>query len=521
MSAALFDKNTAMMVIAGLFHDPTLLHDQESVRLTLDDFANDFYQIVFGSIYNLVMEGGLESLTPVDIDFSIARHSRQSKIFQDNNGMKFLQEVNQLSKDFDHSKFMMHYERLKKLTLLRDLESNGISTKSFYNPNVSVERRSEQERKLNEATPDEILREVWGKLNKVEEKYVSRNYASSQTAAKGIRDLYFELKANPEIGPPLQGEIFNYLVRGARPGKVYMNSAPTGHGKTRMMLGNAASLSVPYLNEAGDVVKREDLHKVLFVTTEQQADEIQTLLLAFVSGVNEKKILYGTATKEEEKRIKDAIDIIEHYEDYFIIEAIPDPSIALVRAKLTKHIIQNNVNFIFYDYIFSSPGLITEFSAARIREDVALMMLSNTIKEVGSTFNVFIESSTQLNERWENSKIRNQNHIRGSKAIADKIDVGAVSVKLNALEEEEEAIRLIAEEASLRMPNMVMDIYKNRRGEGAGLKLYRYFDHGTCRATDIMLTDQQLRIVKDYNALKYNVETVGLIDILTGGLEDE
>ena len=516
MSKGLFDKNTAMMVISGLVKNPILLHNQEKYRLTTNDFDNDFYKIIFGAIYNLSMEG-VESIDPIDIDIYIAQYQQQYKVFQDNKGFDFIKELTRLSIDFDIAKFDLHYDRLKKFTILRDLEEAGINTKEFYNPNVALDRRDKEERKLNEITVDEIVRKVQEKVNKIEDAYVSRNYSTTQPAARGIRDLYFDLKAQPEIGLPLEGDILNYIIRGARYGKMYLYSSPTGQGKTRSMLGNAASLSMPYIDKDNKVVVRQDYSKVLFVATEQQVDEIQTLLISYVSGVNERKILYGNATEEEEKKILMAIDIIEKYSNNFIVEIIPDPSIALVKAKLVKHIIQNNISMIFYDYIFSSPGLLGEFQSIRVREDVALMMLSNTIKEVAATYNVFIMTGTQLNERWESSMIRNQNMIRGSRAITDKVDVGLIGVKLSTVPEEEEAISEIVKAAGLPMPNLVVDLYKNRRGEYSSVKLYRYFDYGTCRTEDILLTDQNFNVIKDYDKILYESSLIDLLDLKTGG----
>lgn len=520
MSKALFDKNTAMMVISGLVKNPTLLHNQEKYRLTTNDFDNDFYKIIFGAIYNLSMEG-VETIDPIDIDIYIAQYQQQYKVFQDNKGFDFIKELARLSIEFDTAKFDIYYERLKKFTILRDLEEAGFNTKEFYNPNVALDRRDKEERKLNEITIDEIVKAVQTKVNQIEDDYVSRNYSTTQPAARGIRDLYYDLKATPEIGLPLEGDILNYIIRGARYGKMYLYSAPTGQGKTRIMLGNAASLSMPYLDDENRVVYREQYSKVLFVTTEQQVDEIQTLLIAYVSGVNERKILYGNATPDEEEKILMAIDIIEKFSGNFIIEVIPDPSISLIKAKLIKHIIQNGITMIFYDYIFSSPGLLGEFMSIRVREDVALMMLSNTIKEVGATYNVFTMSGTQLNDRWEASMVRNQNHIRGSKAVADKVDVGMIGVKLSAVPEEEEAIKEIVKAGGLVMPNMVVDIYKNRRGEHSSVKLYRYFDYGTCRVEDILLTDQNFNVLKDYDKVLYETSLIDLLDLKTGGEIDE
>lgn len=143
---------------------------------------------------------------------------------------------------------------------------------------------------------------------------------------------------------------------------------------TRYMVENACAISLPYIDNSGNVVlrgteKQTDYQKTLFVTTEQQPDEIQTMILAHVSGVNEKTILLGNYSFEELDRIKRALDIIDKYGSNFIIECIPDPSIAMIKARLTKYIVQDNVEYIFYDYIFSSPGLLSEFRDVAVRED--------------------------------------------------------------------------------------------------------------------------------------------------------
>ena len=77
----------------------------------------------------------------------------------------------------------------------------------------------------------------------------------------------------------------------------------------------------------------------------------------------------GDYTFEELKRVNMALNIIERYQNNFMIEAIPDPSIAEIKILLTKYIIQEQIQYIFYDYIFSSPGLLSEFRDVAVRED--------------------------------------------------------------------------------------------------------------------------------------------------------
>ena len=214
---------------------------------------------------------------------------------------------------------------------------------------------------------------IKGTLVSIEKKHIGKDNGTAQNAIQGLRELVQRYREVPEVGLPLEGSIINYALRGLRLGKLYTYSAPTGAGKTRFMLSASASISMPYIDKNGQIVLRgengDEYQKVLFVTTEQSADEIQTMLLAFVSGVPENKILMGDYTFEELKRVNMALNIIERYQNNFMIEAIPDPSIAEIKILLTKYIIQEQIQYIFYDYIFSSPGLLSEFRDVAVRED--------------------------------------------------------------------------------------------------------------------------------------------------------
>ena len=283
-------------------------------------------------------------------------------------------------------------------------------------------------------------------------------------------------------------------------------------------------------DKSGKVVFRgtqeqDDYQRVLYISTEQKADEIQTMILAYVSGVNEKTILLGNYTPDELERIKKALDIIDKYGSNLILEVMPDPSIAEVKAKMAKYIIQDGIEYIFYDYIFSSPGLLTEFSADNIREDVMLMMLSNSIKETAMIYNVFIQSATQLNDNWSKKAIglRDQNCLRGSKAIADKIDIGMIGVRLG--DEEKKQIDALWTELQKKNPtrfnhepNVVIDIYKNRRGELNCVKVFRYFDYATLHCDDLFVTDSSYKAVSEIGQFEYNKRPFDFLDLKTKGV---
>jgi replicative DNA helicase len=142
-------------------------------------------------------------------------------------------------------------------------------------------------------------------------------------------------------------------------------------------------------------------------------------------------------------------------------------------------------------------------------------MLANTLKEIAVEHQVFIMSGTQLNGEWEKNTIRNANMIRGSKAVVDKIDIGCISVVLSA-EELSSVQAIIDQQGIVLLPNMVTDLYKNRRGELANIKIFRFFDYGTCRMTDLFMTDVYYNLRTNYEHLREKKSTILLEDFFNG-----
>ena len=411
---------------------------------------------------------GVTEIDPISFITYLQRSEVQFEIFRSNNGEMMLSMIFDNAANWNESNFETNYMWLKKLSTLRDLQESGFSISDFITDDALS--RAESLEKLNHMSIPEIIQKVKNKLQIVENNNYKSQEVTGSAAADGIRELLEELKGSPEVGIPLEGNIFNYATRGCRKGKMFMYSAPSGFGKTRCMVGNACPIAFPKI-ENGKVISRPDLSKVLFIATEMQKDEIQTLLLSWISGVNEEHILLNTCTEEERRLLSIAVNIMEKYQHNFIIEIVTDPGVAKLKRMITNYIIEQDVQYIFYDYIFTSPSLMAEFPS--VREDVALMMLSNTLKELAAEYNVFIMTGSQLNGEWAKTTVRNANLLRGAKALADKIDVGVIGVL--ATPEEVDNIRGYLTAKNLPTPNVVMDIYKNRRGKMNNIKIFRLF----------------------------------------------
>ena len=122
------------------------------------------------------------------------------------------------------------------------------------------------------------------------------------------------------------------------------------------------------------------------------------------------------------------------------------------------------------------------------------MMVSIALKDLANELEIFVMSGTQLNEKWKEYKgIRDYNLIRGSKAIADKIDVGGISLPLT--QEEHDNVDQIARKLNLDLPTQVQDMYKIRRGKYNRVRIWSRVDLGTCRTEDLFLTDQNFNYI--------------------------
>lgn len=411
------DKSTILQIFGSLMKNPSVLSEVERYSLTPQDFTNQFERYIFAAISNIYYSGA-KKIDIIDIDKYLMSHEAAYDIFVKNHGIEYLMDAEEISTP---ENFDFYYTKLKKYNVIKDLKLMGYNTSKIYPENL-LDNEEEIMDKFEKMSIKDIFDSVKKDFLKVESKYSINSNTEVVKANKGLENLLSNFKNSPEVGINFQGDIFNTVVRGARKGKFYLRSGGTGTGKTRSMVGDACYMAYPvrYDKQKEMWISCGNNEKILYIGTEQKYDEIQTMILSYLTDINEEKILYGSYSIEEEELLKKAIKIMDIYEDNFIIVRIPDPSIAEVKANIRNYVLRENIENIFYDYIFSSPSLLNEFRDLKIREDIVLMMLSTTLKDLAAELNVFIMSATQVNAEIENKKgIKDQSCLRGSKSIAD------------------------------------------------------------------------------------------------------
>ena len=216
------------------------------------------------------------------------------------------------------------------------------------------------------------------------------------------------------------------------------------------------------------------------MVNELEADEIQTIMLAAISGIDEDKILKNNVSSGEKEILEQTICVIEHFKSNIVISMLPDPSITQLQSQVRRLALKHNIDNLFYDYIATSPSLVSEYGSVGVREDVALGMLSNCLKNLANELNIFVWSGTQYNAKGIDAEFIDTSCLRGSKAIADKIDVG-IGINTST----KELFQQLSSNYGLQI-NVKFDLYKNRRGR-TDVSLYGHMDLGKMTFRGIFL----------------------------------
>lgn len=495
MSSKYTDITAIMQVIGNVYKNPSLLDETDKYTLTDEDFPDQFHQIVFGSIFKL-HELGAQKINLTSINDFLATRPKSEAIYKSQKGDEWILKIvdSVTPESFDY-----YYNRLKKFSLLRAYNKFGIDVSDIYDPDniLDLKKKQIQEDVLDNSSLSQLAELVNNKIEAIRLKYVEDCYEEAEPAGEGVYDLIESFKFRPEVGVPLYGPFTNTVTRGARLKKFYLRSAATGVGKTRSMIADACYIGCGKIyDEFLGWIRTGVPQPTLFITTEQEKEEIQTMMLAFLSAVNEEHIINGKYEFDEEERVLQAARVLSDSKLY--IDELPDFSLQDVENHIKKNIRDNDIRYVFMDYIHTSMKILEEITrrsgGVKLREDNILFMLSNKLKDICNQYGIFIMSATQLNADYTDSETPDQNLLRGAKSIADKIDFGAIM--LLARDKDFKSLEPILSNSSFPKPVIKISIYKNRRGRYKGIYLWCKANLGCCRIEPMFATGWDYELIQ-------------------------
>lgn len=227
----------------------------------------------------------------------------------------------------------------------------------------------------------------------------------------------------------------------------------------------------------------------------QLYEELEPMMWAFVSGVNENKIREQRMTKEEEERVHEAIRILE--KTPLFLEDEEDYDVAFLWHIVEKYKTQHNIVAMVIDYLELTGRLVLEYTQMSrgmgVREDQILLNLSTNVKNIAKQYDICMICFTQTTDEARRDGVRDQRSVKGARSLPNKCDLGISSFA--PTQKELELIEPLIERLGFGhfTPNIVYTFYKNRGNSYRSIKLWGYQDLGTMEFIDLFCTDDQYR----------------------------
>lgn len=493
--AGLADKRAYLNVLGCLIQNPNLIEDIDRPLDRSDFNTESFYELLFVAIYNLHMQG-CEVIDEFSIDSYLSNYKEQYNIFQSNKGLEYVVNAKEMAQleNYDYN-----YHRVRKYSLLRYWENKGWDTRLIYDTTITDERAAEAEQiKFDNYTEFEMI-EYASNIFYVTPsmKFCSNTLSTDVQAGDGMLNMVEEYCTVPDIGLPLCNEGLNTVTRGGRKGCLFMRSAPSGGGKSRMLAGDACKFSVPYFY---DVQNKEWVYTgfsepTLYITTEMEVSEIQSLIIAAVSKVDEDHIINGSYLPGEYERIEQAIEYVKSAPLYIV--HIPDFSIEDIKNIVKKYHREHGIENFFFDYIHTSLRLMSEVNGKShmgLKEHQMLLVFATELKTLAQQMSVFIFTASQLNREAVNAQYKDQTLLAGATALANKLDAGIISIRPSKAEMKK-LEPILHKMINKPTPDMAHWIYKIRKGKLTKIIVWSHSDFGTMTEQALFVTDYDFNLI--------------------------
>lgn len=482
-------------VIGNLCKNPQLLREQDII-ISEKDFPQEFHKIIFSAIYNMAFSNmETTEINEIDIDNYLAAYPKLYQVWEKHDGLTYVRDSIQFANE---KTFRVNYDRLRKFSLLRFLTENGIDITDLYNFTSSDLKEQETGMKIIDAMNlQEIMDKYVLKVLNVKDNFNIGQESKNFMAGDDAENLLEELQKQPEFGYPYKNSYYNAIFRGMRLQKFMLRSAGTGTGKTRQSLADMVNVAV---DEIYDVdkdcwVPNGIAYPALYISTELEKKEVQSIMLAVISGIDEDVIKDGRYSEKVYLRLKKALQILKKAPIYCVY--VDDFSIQDIEMIIEKNIIEHNVKFIAFDYIQMTPKLSRTMKNAfghELREDQILVQFSAALKILCNKYNVYIVSSTQLNRNAKITELRDTTSLRGGSATADKVDFGLITFKVTG--KELDNLNHILERNAFEKPNYSHWVYKNRGGRD-NIIIWTKMNLGNMRETALFITDMDYNLIND------------------------
>lgn len=496
-----YSNSTTDRLLGCLIQNPTLCLE-DKYKLDKSEFKiNKFHQILFISIYNLAING-YKSISIFDLNEFLKPYTAQYNVYLDNNGDSYVETIVELT---DMENFEGYYKDFKKLSCLRSYKENGFDITNFWDEEKTDETNLEN---VNKYEIEDILNYYDNIKIKIDKLYLQRERDIEETqAGTGLEELKEKLQEEPMYGHSFCSELLNTVTRGMIDGQISCFSSPSGTGKSTLAIAQTCNLCA---RQIWDYDTKQFIDNpcqtkngALYIQFElDNVSELSVKFLAYISGVHFNTILNGKYTDEESYRIDKAIEILK--ESNIHLSYMPNFTRKSIEQTLKEHILDYGIDFLAYDYIQDGSAINAEMVKSNggvgLRTDQVLANLSDFLKLMARTYDIPVYTATQTNANLGSVEAIGVESIAGSRAVANKLDIGGVFLPLRP--KELKAREILEQEIGYRgfgLPHAthIYHMYKVRFGSyPQNCKVWVNVDLGTGRLTDCMITTWDNQIIK-------------------------
>src|SRR5699024_6599924 len=322
-------------------------------------------------------------------------------------------------------------------------------------------------------------------------------------AGSDISGLLDRAREGRTYGFPTSCGFENSAFGGLSKGKFLLRSGSTGSLKTSLQIRDMIDVAVKSIYKDGEWVYNGVQMPSLFISTELDEDDLNFMALSYITGINRKIIKEGLFNMKQRELLEEAGKIINESELYMV--HMQEFSINDLDDVIERHVLDNNVQFVAFDYISNNSKLqrsMNELYSSVQREDQVLLYLSSSLKAISERYDISIQSATQLNRSGigRDSEM-NSNALRGSSAVADKVDFGMI-LKRTKEEDLEKVSSIIEDRGFSKTPSMMRFLYKNRGGI-PDIIMWTHIDSATIREECLFVTDYDYNLIEDVVDLQF------------------
>lgn len=461
-----------------------------------DEWGILFQKILYVTVCNLALNG-CKSISLLDIAEFVKPYKSEYNILQDNNFEDYVTTVIELT---DVDNFEYYYTEFRKFSCLNTYKEKGFDIKKFYDEDKNEESQLVN---LNQYSIEDIINYYEGLQVGIKRQFNVKRVKEEYVAGTDFMESKERFKESPLLGNSFQSEYLNDIYRGMY--GFIIRGAKSGGGKSVTSMGDLCKATIKEyydLNKQCYVKNKSRKGAGLFINTELDLrDELDPMIIAWISGVPRNHIIDGNYDKGEEERVDRASDILLNSELYIC----DDPcftSKSLIET-IKDYALNKNVQTVCFDYICSQGFIQKEISSETKvpqREDMILLALTDRLKQIQREFGISLISAVQTNGQEDNMEYPTESCLAGGKSQVRKTDGTMIMLPptKKELSQLEMAITKWNRENNSQSfgntirPNNVIHIIKGRGSKyPKNIKVFQYIDLSTSRTLDMFCTDKQ------------------------------